>query len=272
VLRQACDEPLQRLQVGQPLTFRAFAKAFVCALGLLFVQGFDEQLGVLKHPLPLHTIGALVMLEPNRERSGREWFLANRREQGVGIGLVGARQRQQHSVGSPAGKFTAAHGIGKRLGQLVDQGQTTADPALVLAQRRCDHLLRQPLVHQTRQQPRLFDRLQRARLMLADDPQHGLIETAFGDSRQRPVPTQLAERLHPTVAIDQDESISVLHEQDWLTLPIGLQGHGKPADTRRIDDARRLEPPVQAVQIDFHGLATGAVHARHRTPGPPARP
>jgi hypothetical protein len=26
------------------------------------------------------------------------------------------------------------------------------------------------------------------------------------------------------------------------------------------------------VQIDFQGLVTGAVHARHRTPGPPARP
>lgn len=108
--------------------------------------------------------------------------------------------------------------------------------------------------------------------MLADDPQHGLIETPFGDSGQRPVATQLAEGLHPTVAIDQHEPISVLHDQDRLTLPIGLQGHSKPADTRRIDNARRLEPPVQAVQIDFHGVATGAVHARHRTPGPPPGP
>ena len=53
LFRQAFDEPLQGLHVGQPLAFRAFAKALVLGLALLLVQRFDEQMGPLEHPFPL---------------------------------------------------------------------------------------------------------------------------------------------------------------------------------------------------------------------------
>jgi len=271
LFRQAFDKPLQSLHVGQPLAFRPFVKTLVLGLGLLLVQRFDEQVGPLDHPFALYAIGSLVMLEPSQQSAGRERLLADRSEQGTGIGLVGARQRQQNPVGDPTGDLAGAHGIGKGLGQLVDQGQAAAYPALVLTQGRCDRLLREPLVHQARQQPRLFDRLQRARLMLPDDPQHRIIEAPFREPGQGPVLTQLAEGLYPPIAIDQHQPITAFYNQDRLTLPVGLEGESEPANTRRIDDARRLETPVQAVQIDFYGGATVVAHARHPNPDPPPR-
>jgi len=66
LLRQAFDEALQGLHVGQPLAFRAFAKALVLGLGLLLVQRFDEQVGPLDHPFALYAIGLLVMREPSQ--------------------------------------------------------------------------------------------------------------------------------------------------------------------------------------------------------------
>lgn len=71
LLGQAFEESLQGLHVAQPLAFRAFAKALVPGFGLLLVQRFEEQVGPLEHPLPLYSIGPLVMLEPTRELAGR---------------------------------------------------------------------------------------------------------------------------------------------------------------------------------------------------------
>jgi hypothetical protein len=133
------------------LAFRAFAEALVLGLGLLLVQRFEEQVGLLEHPFPLYAVGLLVMREPSRQSAGRERLLADRREQSLGIGLGGARQPQQNPVGGPTRDFPRTHGVLKGLGQRTDESQAAAYPALVLAQSRCDRLLRKPLVHQTGQ-------------------------------------------------------------------------------------------------------------------------
>jgi hypothetical protein len=102
--------------------------------------------------------------------------------------------------------------------------------------------------------------------MLPDDLHHRVIETALGDPGQGPVPAQLAEGLYPPVAIDQHQPIRAFNDQDRLALSVGLHRQSQLVNARRIDDARRFEPPIQAVQIDFDGGIAVAVHARHRTP------
>lgn len=108
--------------------------------------------------------------------------------------------------------------------------------------------------------------------MFPHDLQHGVAETALLDPGQSAVPTQLAEGLYPPIAIDQYQPISAFNDQDCLALSVGLHGQSQLANARRIDDARGLESPIQAVQIDFYEVTTVAVHARHRTPvQPPIR-
>jgi hypothetical protein len=133
LLRQAFDEPLQGLRVGQPLAFRPFVKTLVLALGLLLVQRFDEEAWLLDHPLALYAVGLLVMREPSRQRAGRERLLADRSEQGLGIGLVGARQRQQNPVGGPARDLPRAHGVLKGLGQFQDPRPSDGLPSSCLS-------------------------------------------------------------------------------------------------------------------------------------------
>jgi hypothetical protein len=151
VAQQAFDEPLQGVHIGQPLAFGAFAKLLVPGLALPFIQRLEEEVWLLEHAFALYAIGPLVMVEPSQERAGRWRLLAYRIEQDAGTSLVGARQRQQDSVGGLAGDLPRAYRLVKGLGQRTEQGQATAYPTFVFAQSRGDRLPREPLVHQARQ-------------------------------------------------------------------------------------------------------------------------
>jgi hypothetical protein len=67
--------------------------------------------------------------------------------------------------------------------------------------------------------------------MLPNDPQHRIIEVPFREPSHGLIPTQLAEGLYAPIAIDQHQPITILYDQDRLTLSIGLEGQSELANT-----------------------------------------
>ena len=134
-------------------------------MGLLLVLGglvgLDEERR-LGHQARAHGgAGALVVGEPAGELAGRERCFAQRREQGLGVGGVGARQRDEHPYRGPGGE-RARHQRGEqRLGERAQERQAPADPAHVAPERAGQGVLGEPaLAGELAQQQRLLERLE----------------------------------------------------------------------------------------------------------------
>jgi hypothetical protein len=207
------------------------------------------------------------MRKPGAQRPGGQGLAANRRQQGVRIVRVGARQRQHNAVGRPTGELAGTHGLLQRLGQLADQGQTATHPALVLAQSAGDALLGQAPIDQACHQPPLFDRLPRARLVLPHHLEQPLSHAARPHLGQCGIAPELTQRLHAPVAVEQHQRLGVGHHGDGALLPMCLKGLGQAANAGRIADACAGKTQFQAMQVDLDGLVGVTIHA----PQPNAR-
>jgi len=58
------------------LPLGAIANALVRSSLPVVIEGLQEQVGPLDHPLPLYPVGLLVVLEPTGQRTSGQRFLA----------------------------------------------------------------------------------------------------------------------------------------------------------------------------------------------------
>ena len=74
--QQALEQAFQALYIGQPLPFGAVTESLIVGSALSLAQCLQKQLGPLDHPLPLYTVGPLVVFEPGGECTGGQWLPA----------------------------------------------------------------------------------------------------------------------------------------------------------------------------------------------------
>ena len=113
---QAREQALGARTVGRPVPFRAARERLGLVLVGAGLLGPGEERGVGHQALAGGGAGALVVGEPAPELAGRERGLPQGREQGLGVGGVGARQRGQHPHRGPGGEGAGPHRGEQRLG------------------------------------------------------------------------------------------------------------------------------------------------------------
>jgi hypothetical protein len=131
---QTLENTTDGMQVLAPFAFRSFGQSQTLLFFGLGLVGLDEQMRIVHELLSDFGVGFCVML-PNHVQipCGQRLF-----NQGVGqadgMVPVGACQGRQDPAGRPCGEMALAQRIQDFFGQVIDQGQTSTDPAGIASQ------------------------------------------------------------------------------------------------------------------------------------------
>ena len=214
-------------------------------------------------------VALAVVLQPRRQLAGRQGRGAYLREQLLGIGAVGARQRYEHPVRRPGGDHPLAHRLLQRLGQCRQERQAPIDPARVLADAFAQGTLAHPLGHHRREQPGLLDGLEGTGLVTRQYLRQRLGQRALPHPAADRIPAQPPQRLPASIAVDQHQALIDLDHDHWHLLTVGLDRGDQLAHRARLVHAGVRKRGVDAMQVDrLTAIWTRLVHAstvsRHR--------
>ncbi len=241
---QPLEDTTNDAQILAPFTFRPFGQSQALLVFGLDLAGLDEQMRIVHEMISDLCVGFRVML-PNHVQipCGQRLF-----DQGVGqpdgMVLVGACQGRQDPPSRPCGEMAFAQRVQNFFGQIVDQGQASADPAGIASQSP-GHLRHAPFepARQIPDQKPLFHGLPLTFLALAQD--HGQhVGFAF-------IPNVGAQDVHPEHSDGLQAQIAV-NEHETLLL-FGHQHGGYLSEPAHGGDHR----------VQFLGPG----HARMRVPG-----
>jgi len=254
------------LELRQPGPFRSGPQRLVLLFPGLGLQGLTEQLRLTDHAFAFWPVGLLVMLEPARQLPGAQRFALQGSEQPLGMVAVGARQRGQHPGGRPSGQLAPADSDKQRLGQVLHQGQTAADPTdIPAALPRHLPLGKRELRDQLPNDGAFLDRLPGACLNADQDDQQGLGEGAIPHLHLGGVARQPAQGLNTQIAVDQHPALLFGHRHQRDQLTVVLNRMGQSFDEAGLAHPQGRKAQIQAVQIRFQGLGGNVRHGSNPT-------
>jgi hypothetical protein len=211
---QTSENAANDAQILAPFAFRPFGQSLVLFARGLGLVGLDEQVRIVHEIVSDPGVGFRVMLPNNVQIScGQGLF-----EQGLGqpdcMILVGACQGRQDPTSRPCGDMALAQGVQDFFGQVVDQGQSPADPAGIAPQSP-GHLSHAPFetARQVPDQKPLLHGLPLALLAFAQDHGQHVGFAFLPDIGAHDVHPEYSDGLQAQIAVDEHETLFFLGHQ-----------------------------------------------------------
>lgn len=222
---QPLEDTTNDAQILVPFTFRPFGQSqalFVFGLGF---AGLDEQMRIVHELLSDLGVGFRVMLPNHVQLScGQRLF-----DQGVGqpdgMVLVGACQGCQDPASRPCAEMALAQSVQDFFGQVVDQGQTSADPTGIASQSP-GHLRHAPFepARQIPDQKPLLHGLPLALLALAQDHGQHVGFAFLPNVGAQEVHPEYSDGLQAQIAVNEHETRLLFGHQHGGYLPEPAHG------------------------------------------------